>query len=90
MQCMSSMKKAHDVGRKGYDPRVIDGSRSSSNDAETMGTVKQEESDHGEFADEVDGPNVRTEDAQDAPVKREKGQTALDRHVKRQRRGPAK
>ncbi|KLU81110.1 cryptochrome-1 [Magnaporthiopsis poae ATCC 64411] len=85
--CLSSMKKAYDVGLKGDDPRVLDGSWrelftqiGSRNDAEIMGTVKQEESDHGEFADEVDGPKARTEDARDAPLKREKGQTTLDRH----------
>lgn len=91
------MKEAYDVGLKGDDLRVLDGSwrelfaeDGSSNDAEMVGTVKQEEGDHGEFADEVDGPKVRTEDARDAPVNREKGQTTLDRHVKRQRRSPAK
>ncbi|KAL8365453.1 hypothetical protein RB595_004320 [Gaeumannomyces hyphopodioides] len=94
--CMSSMKMAYDVGLKGDDPRVLDGSwrelfseDGNSNDGGVMGAVKQEESDHGEFADEVDGPKTRAEDGRDAAVKREKGQTTLDRHVKRQRRNPA-
>ncbi|EJT71759.1 cryptochrome-1 [Gaeumannomyces tritici R3-111a-1] len=94
--CMSSMKMAYDVGLKGDDPRVLDGSwrelfseHGNSNDGEMMGTVKQEESDHGELADEADGPKARTEDGPHAAVKREKGQTTLDRHVKRQRRSAA-
>ncbi|KAL8397236.1 hypothetical protein RB594_004087 [Gaeumannomyces avenae] len=94
--CMSSMNMAYDVGLKGDDPRVLDGSwrelfseHGSGNDGEMMGTVKQEESDHGELADEADGPRARTKDGPHATVKREKGQTTLDRHVKRQRRSAA-
>jgi len=93
--CLASMKKAYDVGLRGDDDRVINGTwrelfKDGRGETEMMGDI---ESDHGEQADDGDVEEshagakgaVRGGDGSEAAPqkKRGTGQETLDKHFKK-------